>query len=353
MTMKKKMTILFTGILAALLSSGCAETAEPFVPETHPAYAEGEGGYLWAHMTHNNYYKLFYAVSRDAFNWTTLNDGQIIDMAYEGHPDICLGPDGVYRMIAVHPLRLYSSRDLVTWTKTPLDPEIFEREREYGYTSVSDYGAPKMCYDPRGERYIITWHASKGMNEDGTAYNDWDTMTTFYVTTKDFETFTFPQKLFPYFDGDDKDMAMIDTILREVDGKFYAILKDERKVDVPLPLGSPDTGKSIRICTGDNILGPYTNPGPSIVGSNKMWLEAPIFVELPHGSGYAIFMDSYHESPFGYIMFRSETMEGPWLYRNIKGPNVLDGTDRPGAVHGCIVKVPEEIYQGILKAYLK
>ena len=74
--MKKKMTILFTGILAALLSSGCAETAEPFVPETHPAYAEGEGGYLWAHMTHNNYYKLFYAVSRDAFNWTTLNDGR-------------------------------------------------------------------------------------------------------------------------------------------------------------------------------------------------------------------------------------------------------------------------------------
>ena len=47
------------------------------------------------------------------------------------------------------------------------------------------------------------------------------------------------------------------------------------------------------------------------------------------------------------------SMDGPWKERTFSGPNVKDGTDRPGARHGCIVKVNETVYQALLKAYKK
>ena len=86
---------------------------------------ETDGGYLFAHMTNANYGKLYYAVSRDGINWETLNKGRIINSAYIGHPDICQGHDGAFYMIAVNPLALWRSENLVTWTSTQLNEMIF------------------------------------------------------------------------------------------------------------------------------------------------------------------------------------------------------------------------------------
>ena len=83
--------------------------------------------------------------------------------------------------------------------------------------------------------------------------DDWDSMRTLYVLTKDFETYTEPQKLFN-FTGTDENMAIIDAIIRKVNGVYYAILKDERD-----PAVAPETGKTVRIATSSNLTGPYTN----------------------------------------------------------------------------------------------
>ena len=61
----------------------------------------------------------------------------------------------------------------------------------------------------------------------------------------------------------------------------------------------------------------------------------------------------YAAKPYGYHLFQSTSMDGPWKERTFSGPNVKDGTDRPGARHGCIVKVNETVYQALLKAYKK
>lgn len=79
-------------------------------------------------------------------------------------------------------------------------------------------------------------------------------MRTLYVLTKGFETYTEPQKLFN-FTGTDENMAIIDAIIRKVNGVYYAILKDERD-----PAVAPETGKTVRIATSSNLTGPYTNP---------------------------------------------------------------------------------------------
>ena len=124
-------------------------------------------------------------------------------------------------------------------------------------------------------------------------------------------------------------------------------MKDERD-----PAVAPETGKTVRIAISSNLTGPYTNPGAPVT-PNDMMREAPIFIERPNHSGWFIYAESYAAKPYGYHLFQSTSMDGPWKERTFSGPNVKDGTDRPGARHGCIVKVNETVYQALLKAYKK
>ena len=110
----KRMCYYIIGLLFAYMNWGCSDD-ETIAREEIPV--ETDGGYLFAYMTNAEYGKLFYAVSRDGINWETLNKGRIINSDYIGHPDICQGHDGAFYMIAVDPLTLWRSEDLVTWMK--------------------------------------------------------------------------------------------------------------------------------------------------------------------------------------------------------------------------------------------
>lgn len=324
---------------AALMFAGCSDKALAFTPEDNNIPVETDGGYLWAFMTNNKYGRLFYALSRDGFNWETLNRNHIIDPQYIGHPDICKGRDGAYYMLAVQPFALWRSEDLVSWTKTELDEDILNRSNSMGLYVTYYLGAPKMFYDEDSDQYIITWHACQ--NPD---YDDWTTMSTLYVLTKDFENYTEPKKLFA-FTGESENMPTIDVIIRKIDGKYYALYKDERSQEI-----APLTGKTIRMSVSDNLTGPYSNPGEPLTPNDNN-REAPILVERPAGAGWALYAEICEGSPLGYSLFISPTIDGTWSERTFHGPNVKDGTSRPGARHGCIVKIPETTYKALESAY--
>lgn len=323
-----------------LLCCACADDVPVSPGPTDEIFEETDGGYLFAFMTNANYGKLYYAASRDGYNWTVLNSSRQIDTAYRGHPDICEGPDGTFYTISTQPLQLWSSKDLVTWQKKPFPTTIYDTARANGWQVTSYWGAPKMYYDDDSGKFIITWHGDRG---DGIS-DDWASMRTLYSLTSDFETFTESQPLFN-FTGADEDMAIIDCIIRKIDGRYYAIMKDERDKDK-----APDTYKSVRIASSDNLTGPYTNPGPSVTPTDA-FREAPILVEQPGGRGWFLYAECYASKPFCYAMFKAPSIAGPWVERPFNGPNVEDGTDRPGARHGCIVRVNEEIYNGLLEAF--
>lgn len=96
-------------------------------PVDKPSVEEGQGGYLFAHMTNANYGSLFYSISRDGLSWKTLNGGKVILESYFGHPDICEEPDvfgkadrrwymiGVVRGSSKESLVLWHTTDLVVW----------------------------------------------------------------------------------------------------------------------------------------------------------------------------------------------------------------------------------------------
>ncbi|MBD5331345.1 MAG: glycoside hydrolase family 43 protein [Bacteroides sp.] len=312
--------------------------------ESDPEWIEGvpahtDGGYLFAFITSSEYYRLHYAVSRDAYNWQTLNNGKIINETYKGHPDICQGPDGVYRMIGVMPLALWESLDLIDWTITPLDTDIFDQSSKLGYFAVPDYGAPKIFYDAISEQYIITWHACRTPNN-----NDWASMKTLYILTSDFKHFT-EAAFLHNFSGKDADICTIDNIIRYIDGCYYSILKDERE-----PIFAPDTGKTIRISKSQNLTGPYNELSAPITPVGDL-LEAPILIELPEQSGYALYAESFAGPRFGYHMFVADNIEGHFIEHQFCPPNTRDGSNRPLARHGCIVRIHEDTYMGLIRKY--
>ena len=53
---------------------GCSDDT---IQENKEPMVATDGGYLFAHMTDENYARLFYSVSRDAFHWETLNKKRI------------------------------------------------------------------------------------------------------------------------------------------------------------------------------------------------------------------------------------------------------------------------------------
>ena len=78
--------------------------------------------YLFAHMIHSDYGRLYYTVSRDGLHWTSLNGGKRVFEEYKGHPDICKGHDGRYYLVgnqndASPVINFWVSDDLITWEK--------------------------------------------------------------------------------------------------------------------------------------------------------------------------------------------------------------------------------------------
>ena len=329
--LSKILSFILLSHLACVTLVSCQEKGdEPNAPENP---AEGDGGYLFAHMTNEAYGHLFYSVSRDGLNWETLNNRNQILSDYRGHPDICQGGDGNYYMIGVRGdraplLTLYYSSDLITWRRKDLERSVFDVSH-LGQENEGYYlGAPKMFYDEASEQYIITWHASfPGLEEEAW----WEGMRTCYVLTSDFETFTKAERLFN-FTGDDKDMATIDAIIRKVDDTYYAIIKDER-----WPETNPD-GKTIRVATSPNLTGPYTNPGAPI---SPAWREAQIIVKSMDDESWFLYVENYRDHV--YELYRANSLIGSMWSK-------VDFTP-PVARHGFIIKINETQYQRIKEAY--
>ena len=194
-----------------------------------PHSTQLQGGYLFIHMRHEDYGRMYYYISRDARTWTKLNNNQRGNAEYRGYPDIIKGHDNRYYMIGVSektqkPL-LWTSSDLVAWSiekELPVSPFVLT---DNYYTERNWFGAPKLYYDEDSKQYIVTWHAAK----KGVKGNDeWKSMRTYYVLTEDFSSFSSPKRLFDFPSKADSEMATIDVIIRKIGKNYYAVIKDER-----------------------------------------------------------------------------------------------------------------------------
>lgn len=308
------------------------ETIDPY---------DGQGGYLFAHTgTGKNYYRLFYALSRDGIKWTALKRGTSPMTTYYGFPYITRDVKGTFWLIGTstgktpHFPIVWWSEDMITWKHKDLPTAIMDLPAGY-QNDTNSYGAMKIYFDSPSEQFIITWHAGE-VGLSGNSY--WESMRTFYILTKDFETFTPAQRLF-VFTGSDEAMAQIDASIHYYDGKYYAVIKDER-----WPGASP-LGKTVRIAESESLTGPWTNPGGSVTPA---WREAPTLVQSPDGEYWYLYVEDY--TVHHYELYRSTSLTDDSVWEKVEAMTPPPGDN---CRHGCIIRVDESIYRKLKDTYDK
>jgi len=330
-----KLVLLVAGIFA-----GRTYSQQPDPPgQVKNAKEAKNQAYLFAHMTHQDYGRLYYSVSLDGLHWYPLNGKKRVFPEYKGHPDICKGHDGRYYIAGNQSdgapgIDFWVSSDLIRWEKyNTYTPDL---KTTPGYSdALQRIGAPKIFYDESLKQYILTWHTphKAGTKEDPERY--WASQRTLYVLSKDLKTFSdHPNRLFEW------DMGTIDVFIRKIGGQYFAVLKDETYPTLYWP-----TGKTVRISRAPSLVGPYSEPSAPI---SPNFREAPMLIPSPDDKIWYLYYEQYPGISYGLSI--ADNLSGPWYQAS--GYTFFSDWDKyslPDSVrHGCMVTISKDEYDALV-----
>jgi hypothetical protein len=143
--------------------------------------------------------------------------------------------------------------------------------------------APELFYDDSRRRWLIFWASTipgRFPETDHTGNNETNHRI-YYVTTRDFKTFSLARLFF------DPGFNVIDaTIVR--DGKGYVLIfKDERQTPVK---------KNIRLARAASAEGPYKDVTEAFT---RDWVEGPSVLRV--GKEWVVYFDQYRERKYGAV----------------------------------------------------
>ena len=253
----------------------------------------GETAYLFSYFINDSKDGLHLAYSYDGLNWTSLNGGRSFLTPAVGKdklmrdPSICQAPDGTFHMVWTSSwtdriIGYASSRDLIHWSEQQAIPVMMHEPEAH------NCWAPELFYDEASETYYIFWattipgrHKEVPTSESEKGLNH----RMYYVTTKDFRTFSKTKMFF------NPDFSVIDA----------AIVKDPKEGDLIMVVKNENSNppeKNLRVTrTKDLAKGFPTKVSAPITG--KYWAEgpAPLFV----GDALYVYFDKYRDHRYGAV----------------------------------------------------
>ncbi len=293
--------------------------------------------------------QVYFALSKDGFNWIQLNNGEPIltsTMGEKGCRDIeviRLKSGGfvilttdlsiAYRMdenyqVNWKEVNSTGSKCLCMW-KT--DDFITFSEQKRIYFGRDDFGcmwAPEIFYDEINDEYLIHWGST--LAEDNFTH-----MSIFCSTTKDFESFSEPKLFFT------KDNEILDTHLVKFDGTYHLFYKNAEHPSMNMH------------STSENLYGPYKHDQAfedymSTLEKPGSY-EAPTTLVLPDGR-WCLMLDFFgcEKEKMGYVPFVSEKPGDSNFRRSDESFSFPYGFK-----HGGITEITDEEYEAIEKHYNK
>jgi hypothetical protein len=138
-------------------------------------------------------------------------------------------------------------------------------------------------------------------------------------------------------------MGTIDVFLRKAEGKYWAVIKDER-----YPTLDWVTGKTIRIAQSDSLLGPYKNLSAPL---SPNFREAPMLVPSPNDKVWYLYYEQYPGVSYGLSV--AAKLEGPWY--QVSGYTFYSNWDKyslpPKVRHGCMIVISRQQHDALVKAF--
>ncbi len=284
--------------------------------------AQKKSPYLFSYFKGNGEDGLHLAYSEDGFNWKSLKgDSSFLKPVLSKDklmrdPCIIKGKNGIFHMVwtvswTAKGIGYASSKDLINWSEQKYIPVM---EHEEG---ARNSWAPEITYDKKNKQYMIYWATTitGRFPETQIAADAGYNHRIYYVTTKDFKTFSDTKLLYdPGFNSIDA------TIVR--DGKRWLMFfKDETKEPAQ---------KNLKIAFADNLTGPYSKASDPI--TDKVWAEGPTTLKI--GKNWVVYYDKYTSHKYGAIM--SSDLHN-WT-------DISDKISLPtGIRHGSILQVSKKV----------
>lgn len=284
--------------------------------------AQKKSPYLFSYFKGNGEDGLHLAYSEDGFNWKSLKgDSSFLKPVLSKDklmrdPCIIKGKNGIFHMVwtvswTAKGIGYASSKDLINWSEQKYIPVM---EHEEG---ARNSWAPEITYDKKNKLYMIYWATTitGRFPETQIAADAGYNHRIYYVTTKDFKTFSDTKLLYdPGFNSIDA------TIVR--DGKRWLMFfKDETKEPAQ---------KNLKIAFADNLTGPYSKASDPI--TDKVWAEGPTTLKI--GKNWVVYYDKYTSHKYGAIM--SSDLHN-WT-------DISDKISLPtGIRHGSILQVSKKV----------
>ena len=289
--------------------------------------AQKKTPYLFSYFKGNGVDGLHLAYSEDGYTWKALKGDssflkpQISKDKLMRDPCIIKGKNGVFHLVwtvswTEKGIGYASSKDLINWSEQKYIPVM---EHEEGARNT---WAPEITYDKKNKQYMIYWATTitgrfpeTQVTADGGLNHR-----LYYVTTKDFNTFS-PTKLLydPGFNSIDA------TIVK--DGKRWVMfLKDETREPAQ---------KNLKIAYADNLTGPYTKASEPF--TDKTWAEGPTTLKM--GGTWVVYYDKYTAKKYGALSSKDLKT---WT-------DISDKISLPkGIRHGSIFKVSRKELKRLL-----
>ena len=292
--------------------------------------------------------RVYFAVSKDGFNWEQINGGNSILEAKKGFKgcrdiEIIRLKDNSFVILTTDEciayrydenlnvnwkivnstgskcLRMWKTKDLINFSE--------ERLVHFGRDDFGCMWAPEVFYDELRDEYLIHWGST--VKEDNFTH-----MSIFCSTTKDFETFSEPKVFFT------KDNEILDSHIVKVDDTYHLFYKNSERPAMNMH------------ATGKDLYGPYENDDDFEAYMSTLEqpgsYEAPTTLILPDGR-WCLMLDFFgcEKAKMGYVPFVS-SKPGDSKLRMSK-----ESFSFPyGFKHGGVIEITDEEYDR-LKEYYK
>lgn len=349
----KRLLSLFLSVLMLATSLPFAGLSASAADESSNLPKSTSGAYLFAYFRNDakstNGENVFYAVSKDGYNYEALNGGVPVASASQGtghsrDPYIMKAQDGAeykYYMVATDAnttsnynntgLHTWGSNDLITWDELA-NPQ-FATDKGGGSKTITNMcWAPEAIWDPVAGKYMV-YFAS---NEADSAANE--SAKIYYSYTADFRTFTEKQVLF------DPGYGVIDADITPYGNGYVMLYKKEASSDpgAKKVWYTFKTGKS-----PSNSDGEYDAANAKIFESvSNTQAEGPQVFPISGTSSYGVLVDYFSDGGFGFSY--TSDFES---YSKISADNCSINHLNPS--HGCIIPISDMEYYNLSQAFGK
>jgi len=327
--------------LCGIYSALAAADAPATTPVSTPAKAAAPSTPAKSELLLFCYFKgngdgLHLAASDDGLQWTALKGDKTFLTPQVGKeklmrdPSIQLGPDGVFHAVWTcswndHGIGYADSKDLIHWSEEKFVP-LMENDDK-----TRNCWAPELFYDAANQQWLIVWSSTvpgkfpETDGQDASATNPGYNHRIYYVTTKDFKTFSATKLLYnPSFNS-------IDAAIFQDGKKFVLVFKDESNAPFPVQ-------KNLKLAFAEVATGPY-GPATEPISPPGVWSEGPTPFKM--GNKWYVFFDEYRNGRYGLI---SSTDLKTWT--DMTGQFTLP----KGIRHGTVFHAPADIIEALKKA---